>query len=158
MTEPIDGRKGVTGGDEAWRKDPLVRGNKLEKSAYNERVLASLPDYSPDLFRLASGEEKVANEIQPVSLTFLEDAWRRLKQNKAALVSLGVLVTLLALALFAPILSPHSPIQQNPSFAYLPPKIPGLTHWSWFDGLKHSPGTSPVDAYQLAGVPKGTFF
>ena len=58
--------------------------------------------------------------------SFLQDAWRRLKKNKGAVVSLGIVVLFIILALLAPFISPHDPLEQNVQFANLPAKIPGI--------------------------------
>ncbi|MDH3659657.1 MAG: ABC transporter permease subunit [Alphaproteobacteria bacterium] len=62
-----------------------------------------------------------------------QDAWRRLRQNKAAMVSMAVLVAVALLAIFAPLLSPHpidevywERIQAPPDFAN--------AHWFGTDG------------------------
>lgn len=41
------------------------------------------------------------------------DAWRRLTRNKAAVVSMGIIVVLALIALFAPLLAPYNPVIQT---------------------------------------------
>jgi len=62
-----------------------------------------------------------------------QDAWRRLKQNKAAMASMAILLVIALLAMFAPLLSPHpidevywDRIQAPPDFAN--------AHWFGTDG------------------------
>ncbi len=62
-----------------------------------------------------------------------QDAFRRLKQNKAAMVSMAILAVIALLAIFAPLLSPHpldeiywERIQAPPDFSH--------AHWFGTDG------------------------
>ncbi|RLK63530.1 ABC transporter permease [Atopobacter sp. AH10] len=131
----------------------------MPDTAYNKALLSSYPRLSPDDFRFDEGlNQQELEERESPSQDFFQDAFRRLKKNKAALLSLLVLLILIGIAVLAPVLSPRSPIAQEPSFANLPPKIPALSHWSLFDGFNHTKGSAPVDAYQLAQVPKGQYF
>lgn len=41
------------------------------------------------------------------------DAWRRLTRNKAAVVSMGIIVLLALIAIFAPVLAPYNPVVQT---------------------------------------------
>lgn len=50
---------------------------------------------------LESGE-KHSDKIEKPSLTFLQDGWRRLKQNKTAMLSMIVIVILVLGAIFIP--------------------------------------------------------
>ncbi len=54
-------------------------------------------------------------------------AWRRLAQNWLAMVGLGIVLVLIAMALFAPLLAPYSPFEQSLADRLLPPFSPG--HW-----------------------------
>ncbi|MBI3942586.1 MAG: ABC transporter permease [Chloroflexi bacterium] len=49
------------------------------------------------------------------------DAWRRLKKNSAAMVGLVVVILFLLIAIFAPFLSPHNPVEFFPNNTYRPP-------------------------------------
>ena len=71
-----------------------------------------------------------------------------MKKNKGAVVSLGIVVLFIILALLAPFISPHDPLEQNVQFANLPAKIPGI-----FKGMR-----AGVDAYAQAGVPEETYY
>ena len=60
------------------------------------------------------------------SSSFWSDAWRRLRKNKSAMIALAVLAVMVFCAIFAPIISPYSPTEQNwddafqmPSFQHL---------------------------------------
>ena len=45
--------------------------------------------------------------------SWFSEVWRRLKKNKVAVVSLGVIVLIIIIALLAPLLAPHEYDQQN---------------------------------------------
>ncbi len=66
--------------------------------------------------------------------TYWRDAWRRLKQNRAAMVGLAVIVVLFLLALFGPYFCPYSYSDQDltPQGINQPPS---LKHWLGTDNL-----------------------
>lgn len=95
-------------------------------------------------------------QINKPSLTFFQDAMRRLKQNKIAVVSLFVLMIISLAALFAPVLAPQNPNTQNVAYANLPPKI-GKGNLIGFTGEANVGGIKE-DKYTKAKVPAGTTF
>jgi len=58
-------------------------------------------------------------EIQSSSL--YRDAWLRLRRNKAAMVSLAVIVLIILMTIFAPFIAPHDPYKQNLANKVAPP-------------------------------------
>ena len=60
------------------------------------------------LFVKARVDEGEREKIAAPASTVLKDAWLRLQKNKAAVVSLFILLIILAFAIFAPIFSPYS--------------------------------------------------
>jgi len=74
----------------------------------------------------------------PVSLT--RDAWRRLKQNKLAIVSLGIVASIAfigysAPAIWAPLFTHFSPYEQHTTLANLPPGTRDISHeYPSYDG------------------------
>lgn len=115
--------------------------------------------YAPEAFQLANRATQEEREaIQTPSLNFLQDSWRRLKKNKAALLSLIILVMFIILAALAPLIAPHSPIKQVNQWANLPPKIPGLEQFSWFDGKATNRAGKLIDMYAQKNVPEGVYF
>ena len=54
-------------------------------------------------------KDSVDNEkaIRP-HIGFRQDAWLRLKKNKAAMAGLGIIILISLLAIFGPLLSPYS--------------------------------------------------
>jgi oligopeptide transport system permease protein len=49
------------------------------------------------------------------------DAWQRLMRNRAAVIGLIVIVLFAFVALFAPLIAPHNPLQLNSGKDFLPP-------------------------------------
>lgn len=97
-------------------------------------------------------------EIQAPSRSFWADAWHRLTENKTAVASLVILVVIVVIAVFAPVLAPHDPLAQNPRVANLPPKIPGLENFSWFNGEAINRGGVLYDAYERAGLGADVYY
>lgn len=73
-----------------------------------------------------------APEVMRPSLSYWSDAWRRLRANKLAMLGLFFLFVMLVMAIFAPMLSPHSVTAQSLSSQNLPPSA---THWFGTDDL-----------------------
>lgn len=103
--------------------------------------------------KLVSAEDEALATPQ---LSFLQDAWRRLKKNKVAVFCMFVLLVIIALAYLSPVIAPYDPNAQNVAYANLPIKLPGVSIHG-LDGYAKL-GGSWIDKYQLAGVPKGTCF
>ncbi|MEE1236701.1 MAG: ABC transporter permease, partial [Turicibacter sp.] len=66
----------------------------------------SLKKYDPKQFELAKNYDGKGDEITTESLNFWQDAWRRLRQNKAALISMYAIILLVVCSLLAPIIGP----------------------------------------------------
>jgi len=96
--------------------------------------------------RAALDSEKIAAP----SLTFAQDAWRRLKKNRGAWVSLIVLAIVFIMAFGSLFVSPHNPNAVNPSYANLPSKIPGIGI-NGFNGTLVQAGQR-IAAYKQAGA------
>ncbi|AEV95651.1 ABC transporter permease [Pediococcus claussenii] len=94
-------------------------------------------------------------KIAAPSRTFLQDAWRRLKENKAAFISLWILVIIGLFAFTSPLTAPN-PNNSNPNYANLPPKIPGV-HINGFNGTSIQ-GGARVDQYKANNVPSNKYY
>ncbi|SHH60961.1 ABC transporter permease [Clostridium grantii] len=57
------------------------------------------------------------------SLTYWQDAWRRLKKSPLSMIGLVTIVIILLLAIFGPMLSKYSYSEQQLNFANIPPKF-----------------------------------
>lgn len=67
-----------------------------------------MDELSPELFEKLPPKTSSIEEISFPSLSYRQDAWRRFKQNKAALFGLWVLAFLFLFATFGPSLNPYS--------------------------------------------------
>lgn len=108
-------------------------------------------------FELLQGSTKAKREeIAMPSLTFMQDSWRRLKKNKAAVISMAALAIIILISVVTIFVSPHNPTQQNIDYINLPPRIPGID----IDGLngKMEVAGQMVDKYQEADVPANVNF
>ena len=65
------------------------------------------------LFEKATEEEKSSVEVQRESVTYWQDAYRRFKKNKVALVSIIIIGIIAILSIFIPIFSEYGYAQIN---------------------------------------------
>ncbi len=98
-----------------------------------------------------------AERIEKPSLSFWQDAWLRLRKNKAAVVSLVVLVLMIILALIGPHLNGHDGTTQNLRHANLPPKMQGIEKLGIMDGVG-TLGKKKVDLYAMKKVDEYYWF
>ncbi len=105
------------------------------------------------LFRFRPAQREAEQDAGAASPSFWKDAWLRLCRNRAAVVSMALLLFIIAVAFLAPVLAPYDPNTQNIPRENLPPRIPGI-QIPGFNGYSSLAGKS-VDRYALAGVPDG---
>ncbi|MBE6024760.1 MAG: ABC transporter permease [Cellulosilyticum sp.] len=89
-------------------------------------------EITPDLFEKVDVNLKDAETINRPSLTYWKDVWRRLRENKLAMLGFGIIVMLILLAIFAPIVSPYTYDAQSLKERNLQPNN---THWFGTDSL-----------------------
>ncbi|PLT33873.1 oligopeptide ABC transporter permease [Bacillus sp. V5-8f] len=101
-----------------------------------------------------------SEEINKPSLNFWQDAWMRVRKNKAALISLVLMVVMIIMAFVGPAISGKEFDTQNVRHQNLPPKIQGLENISWlpFDGVKTLPSGKEVDMYEQKNVKEYYWF
>lgn len=75
----------------------------------------------PNLFAPATDAEKVQQQTQRQSVSFLKDALRRLRKNKIAMISLIVLIAITLIAIVVPFFYPYSYTQQDVTAKHLAP-------------------------------------
>jgi len=81
---------------------------------------------SKDMFQqIEKGTDRGDVIVRP-SMTYWQDAWRRLKKNKLAMFGLITLITLSVLAILGPIFSQYDYATQNYDIKNLPPSA---AHW-----------------------------
>lgn len=94
-------------------------------------------------------------KISTPSLTFFQDAIRRLRKNRAAMISFWLLLVIVIISVVSIWWTPSNPNAQNVAYANLPPKIgQGIPGFSGQADV----GGQIVDKYAQANVPKGTYY
>ncbi|MCM3743253.1 ABC transporter permease [Sporosarcina luteola] len=116
-----------------------------------------LQQLPPEKFERITIDSSRAERITKPSLSFWQDAWLRLRKNKAAIVSMFVLLLLIIMALIGPYLNGHDGEQQILRHANLPPKIPGLEKMGIFDGVGQL-GGEKVNLYEMKKVDEYYWF
>lgn len=105
-------------------------------------------ELSRDLFVRDAAPAEAREVITRPSLTYWQDAWRRLKQNKVAMMALGLLAVMTIISIVAPMLSPYkysdmifedvakTPILSGPRPHYFGTDDLGRDLWTrvWFGG------------------------
>jgi oligopeptide transport system permease protein len=83
-------------------------------------------------FELADQSKFNADEVVRPNISYWQDAWRRLKKNKLALLSMAVLVILFLMSMIGPSLSGQNYTTLMPEIKNLPPDF---TYWLGTDYL-----------------------
>lgn len=81
--------------------------------------------------RIGVNDEESELVVRP-SITFWKDAWRRLKKNKVAMVSMCFLIFILIMCIFAPYFCSYKYDEQ---FIELTNQVPSSQHWFGLDDL-----------------------
>lgn len=97
--------------------------------------------------------EKIARP----QLSFAKDAWLRVRKNKAAIVSLVVLLLVVVMAIIGPYLSKFDPEVQDVTKGNLPPRIPILEDIGIFDGTQEIGGVE-TNKYEDLGIEEYYWF
>ncbi|MEK3952789.1 oligopeptide transport system permease protein [Psychrobacillus psychrotolerans] len=92
-----------------------------------------------------------AERISKPSLSFWQDAWLRIRKNKAAIVSMFILAFIIIMAFVGPMISPHDSETQTITHANLPPKVPGIEKLGIMNGVGTLAGKE-VDLYEMKKV------
>ncbi|MGN7387645.1 oligopeptide ABC transporter permease [Sporosarcina sp. SAFN-015] len=116
-----------------------------------------LQQLPPEKFERISIDSSNAERITKPSLSFWQDAWLRLRKNKAAIVSMIILVLFIIMALIGPHLNGHDGDEQILRHANLPPKIPGIEKLGIFDGMGKLGGET-VNLYEIKKVDEYYWF
>ncbi|MDK9711353.1 ABC transporter permease [Acidaminobacter sp.] len=78
---------------------------------------------TPDLWEPIVIEDREKDKIVRKSLTYWQDAWRRLKKNHLSMLGLGVIFLLAFAAIIGPTLSPYSYSDQDLNMSNMPPRL-----------------------------------
>ncbi len=106
-----------------------------------------MTEFLPDDFKLAQTDLQEQLETGYQTESFFKDALNRFKQNKGALIALGVIILIALLAIIAPKLSPYGFDEMHTIKQSLGPRIPGLEKLGIFTGV-----TNGVNKYQTLGL------
>ena len=95
-------------------------------------------DQRPDLFRTLDVDRREGERIAGPPVGFWKDSWIRLKKNRGAVISLGILILLFAFAfVIGPLLSQYSPYAQDLTRRYT--------------GLRRASGSVPTSSGATCG-------
>lgn len=86
----------------------------------------------PGLYENIDRDKRNLNIVVRPSLTYWQDAWIRLSKNKVALVSLGIILLYIILAIAGPYMTPYDYKSNNPDAMDL---LPNREHWFGTDSL-----------------------
>ncbi|MER2088560.1 oligopeptide ABC transporter permease [Sporosarcina sp. JAI121] len=104
-----------------------------------------------DSFERITIDSSHAEKISKPSLNFWQDSWLRIRKNKAAIVSIFILLFIVFMAFAGPYMNEHDPQDVKVTHANLPPKIPGLEKLGIFDGVGKL-GSKTVNLYELKKI------
>ena len=82
-------------------------------SEYIPENINASSNISQDMFEKVSAEEKNSDAIVRPSLTYWQDVWRRLKENKLAMVGLAFVAFITIIAIVGPMFSKYNYYSQN---------------------------------------------
>ncbi|WP_026895209.1 ABC transporter permease [Clostridiisalibacter paucivorans] len=82
--------------------------------------MAEIKEIPKDLWQRVPKEEKEKEKIVRPSLTYWQDAWRRLKKNKLAMIGLIAVIIILMMAVFGPMFSKYGYEEQRLDMANIP--------------------------------------
>lgn len=88
----------------------------MEKDIENVNVKVT-----PEMFKRIPRDDIEAEKIARPIITFWEDVWRRLKMNRAAMISIGIIVLLIVMVIIGPHLNGFSFKEQDASSRNISP-------------------------------------
>ncbi|GFE47836.1 peptide ABC transporter permease [Streptococcus canis] len=111
---------------------------------------------------VGAGSSDSQERIQKPALSFLQDAWRRLKHNKLAVLAMGFLVILLVFSIGSNLVVSKEDANSFNSkevsiYRNLPPKLSSNLPF-WNGTITYAGNTEANDAYADQGVPEGKTF
>ncbi len=90
------------------------------------------PEFLSDDFEIVGVDEENINTIVRPGMTYWQDAWRRLKKNKIAMISMITLIAIIAGCVFIPIISSVDYKEQTVERSH---ETPSSEHWFGMDEL-----------------------
>ncbi|MFP3357080.1 oligopeptide ABC transporter permease [Planococcus citreus] len=110
-----------------------------------------------DAFTRIPRDTQEAEKISKPSVSFWQDAWRSLKKNKGAIISLILFGLIVLMSFIGPMISPYEPNDQTITHANLPPKMPVIENLGIMDGVG-TLGGREVDLYEMKNVEQNYWF
>lgn len=95
-------------------------------------MMKTAKELSPELFLPASKDDRDAERIHRPSIKYWPDVWRRLKQNKLAMVGLTIIVLMVLMSIVGPLINGFSYYEQDYGKINI---HPNNTHWFGTDEL-----------------------
>ncbi|MDF2673008.1 MAG: ABC-type dipeptide/oligopeptide/nickel transport system, permease component [Clostridiales bacterium] len=89
-------------------------------------------EMSKNMFEKVPKDQKDLNNIVRPSVTYFQDVWRRLKENKLSMLGLFIIAFITLGAIFGPMLSQYDYFSQNFEVAN---QGPSVAHWFGTDGF-----------------------
>ncbi|GGP11362.1 oligopeptide ABC transporter permease [Oceanobacillus neutriphilus] len=120
----------------------------------NKEEIKEIPK---EQFEPAPIDHEGAERLEKPQLSFMKDAWLRVRKNKAAIVSLIILALVVIMAIIGPHLSGHDGYEQDVSKSNLPPRVPVLENMGIFDG-KQKIGGEEVNKYEQMNIEEYYWF
>ena len=88
--------------------------------------------FKPEMFEPVVKEDFDAEVIRRPSIKYWPDVWRRIKQNKLAMIGLFIITIMVVMSIIGPSLNRHTYFEQNYDLINEPPNS---THWFGTDEL-----------------------
>jgi len=107
---------------------------KLEVPAPLDAEKISQEQIPAGAFEQVSAGKIFDQKMEGEAIGFFKDAYLRFKKNKAAIISLWIILFIVFMAIFGPMFSPYHFREQHTSFGTLPPRIPVLENFGIADG------------------------
>lgn len=104
-----------------------------DKIKNNSDEIMDIPESK---FKMVSKDIIYDEKMKTESVGFFKDAFIRLRQNRASVISFWAIVAIVILALVAPMFNDFGFSQQNVKFTDMPPRIPGLEKLGIADGTR----------------------
>ncbi|MEW9501599.1 oligopeptide ABC transporter permease [Jeotgalibacillus marinus] len=116
--------------------------------------------FPKEMFEPAHYDESLGEKIEKPSLNFWQDAWLRVKKNKAAIISLVLLTMLIIMAFIGPYLSGYDGDVQRAEHNNLPPRIEAIQHIDWlpFNGTITNREGETLTPYEDRQVEESYWF
>ena len=85
--------------------------------------MADISNISKDMWQSVPKENKDTEQISRPSMTYWQDAWRRLKKNFLSMLGLATIALIVIAAIFGPMIIPHDYSTQDLSMSSIPPNF-----------------------------------